>query len=107
MILKALSIVVGVLRPRQVLSGNSKHGETHSIAGSFGSYPLPVRNAMRGYQKLSEAAPDKYLRYQYIDLLDKARDRISKLVNAPTDECVFVQNATAGEHIKAIPYPAS
>lgn len=57
---------------------------------------------MRGYQKLSEAAPDKYLRYQYIDLLDKARDRISKLVNAPTDECVFVQNATTGEHVNAI-----
>ena len=64
--------------------------------GSFGSYPLPVRNALRGYQKLSEAAPDKFLRYQYIDLLDKARERVSKLINAPVDECVFVNNATSG-----------
>ena len=67
------------------------------LTGSFGSYPLPVRNALRGYQKLSEAAPDKFLRYQYVDLLDKARDRISQLVNAPLDECVFVNNATAGK----------
>lgn len=51
---------------------------------------------MRGYQKLTEACPDKFLRYQYIDLLDKARERISRLVNAPTDECVFVTNATTG-----------
>jgi hercynylcysteine S-oxide lyase len=51
---------------------------------------------MRGYQKLTEAAPDKFLRYQYIDLLDKSRERISKVVNAPVDECVFVTNATTG-----------
>ncbi|KAJ9608148.1 hypothetical protein H2200_007136 [Cladophialophora chaetospira] len=64
--------------------------------GSFGTYSLPVRNALRGYQKLAEAAPDKFLRYQYIDLLDKSRARIAELLNAPVDECVFVQNATAG-----------
>ncbi|KAK5227057.1 hypothetical protein LTR72_003047 [Exophiala xenobiotica] len=64
--------------------------------GSFGSYSLPVRNALRGYQKLAEAAPDKFLRYQYIDLLDKARERIARLLNVPVDECVFVQNATSG-----------
>ncbi|EXJ72926.1 uncharacterized protein A1O5_04075 [Cladophialophora psammophila CBS 110553] len=64
--------------------------------GSFGTYSIPVRNARRGYQKLSEAAPDKFLRYQYIDLLDKSRERIAKLLNVPTDECVFVQNATSG-----------
>ncbi|KIX02100.1 uncharacterized protein Z518_08039 [Rhinocladiella mackenziei CBS 650.93] len=64
--------------------------------GSFGSYSLPVRNALRGYQKLAEAAPDKFLRYQYIDLLDKSRERIARLLNVPTDECVFVSNATSG-----------
>ncbi|KAI1611421.1 selenocysteine lyase [Exophiala viscosa] len=64
--------------------------------GSFGTYSLPVRNALRGYQKLAEAAPDKFLRYQYVDLLDKSRERIARLINAPVDECVFVQNATTG-----------
>ncbi|EHY57678.1 hypothetical protein HRR83_005414 [Exophiala dermatitidis] len=64
--------------------------------GSFGTYSLPVRNALRGYQKLAEYAPDKFLRYQYVDLLDKSRERIARLLNVPSDECVFVQNATMG-----------
>ncbi|RMD40490.1 hypothetical protein DV735_g4623, partial [Chaetothyriales sp. CBS 134920] len=64
--------------------------------GSFGTYPLPVRNALRGYQKLAEAAPDKFIRYQSRQLLDNARERIAKVVHAPVDECVFVTNATSG-----------
>jgi selenocysteine lyase/cysteine desulfurase len=36
------------------------------------------------------------LLYQFVDLLDKARERIAKLANAPVDECVFVSNATMG-----------
>jgi selenocysteine lyase/cysteine desulfurase len=73
---------------------------THAL-GSFGTYPLPVRNALRGYQKLTEACPDKFLRYQYIDLLDKARERVATIVNAPVDECVFVPNATTGKSATA------
>ncbi|KIV97850.1 hypothetical protein PV10_01555 [Exophiala mesophila] len=64
--------------------------------GSFGTYSLPVRNALRGYQKLAESAPDRFLRYQYVDLLNKSRERISTLLNAPVDDCVFVSNATTG-----------
>lgn len=64
--------------------------------GSFGTFPVPVRNAKRGYHKLTEACPDKFLRYQCVDLLDKARERVSQLVHAPVDECVIVQNATTG-----------
>lgn len=36
------------------------------------------------------------MRYQYLDLLDKARERISRVLNVPVDECVFVPNATTG-----------
>jgi len=64
--------------------------------GSYGTYPIPVRNAKRGYTKLTEACPDKFLRYQYVDLLDKSRERLAQLVNAPVDECVIVNNATSG-----------
>jgi len=64
--------------------------------GSFGTYPIPVRNAKRGYTKLTEACPDKFLRYQCIDLLEKARERVAQLVNAPVDECVIVTNASTG-----------
>lgn len=64
--------------------------------GSYGTYSIPVRNAKRGYTKLTESFPDKFLRYQYVNLLDNAREKIAQLVNAPVDECVFVENATGG-----------
>lgn len=77
----------------QFLFDSKWHNLNH---GSFGTYPIPVRNAKRGYTKLTEACPDKFLRYQYIDLLDKSRERLAQLVHAPIDECVIVQNATSG-----------
>ena len=51
---------------------------------------------MRDFQDRSEAAPDRFLRYEYRELLDQARHSLAALVNAPSDECVFVPNATAG-----------
>jgi hercynylcysteine S-oxide lyase len=67
------------------------------LTGSYGTYPLPVRNAIRGYQKLAEAAPDKFMRYQSADLLKNSRVGIARMLNVPADECVFVQNATLGK----------
>lgn len=64
--------------------------------GSYGTYPVPVRNAKRGYTKLTESCPDKFLRYQYVDLLDNSRERLAQLVNAPLDEVVIIENATTG-----------
>lgn len=77
----------------QFLFDSKWHNLNH---GSFGTYPIPVRNAKRGYTKLTESCPDKFLRYQYVDLLDKSRERLAQLVNAPVDEVVIVQNATTG-----------
>lgn len=58
-----------------------------------------MRNALRGYQKLAEYAPDKFMRYQTPDLLKNSRMGVARLLNAPADECVFVQNATLGLNI--------
>jgi len=52
---------------------------------------------MRGYQKLAEAAPDKFIRYQSPDLLKNARVGMARMLNVPADECVFVQNTTLGK----------
>jgi hercynylcysteine S-oxide lyase len=52
---------------------------------------------MRGYQKLAEAAPDKFMRYQTPDLLNNARVAVARILNVPADECVLVQNATLGK----------
>ncbi|KAF1949562.1 PLP-dependent transferase [Byssothecium circinans] len=64
--------------------------------GSFGTYPLAIRNALRSFQDQAESRPDEFIRYTYPKLLDESREAISKLLNAPIQELVFVPNATTG-----------
>ncbi|KAG4422022.1 hypothetical protein IFR04_004881 [Cadophora malorum] len=64
--------------------------------GSFGTFPLPIRNKQREYQDLCEAAPDPFIRYTYPKLSDVARGAVAKVLNCPTDTVVFVANATTG-----------
>jgi selenocysteine lyase/cysteine desulfurase len=68
---------------------------SHSL-GSFGTYPKDVRRAYRVYQDIAEAAPDRFMRYESIPLLDTARAEIATYLSAPTSEIVFVQNASTG-----------
>ena len=49
---------------------------------------------MRHFQEQSEARPDRYIRYEYPQLLDESREAISKYLHAPVEACVFVNNAT-------------
>lgn len=64
--------------------------------GSFGTYPKSVREELRRFQDASEARPDSFIRYEYSSLLDKSREAMGKLLNAPTNSLVFVPNATTG-----------
>ncbi|KAK4971262.1 hypothetical protein LTR66_011428, partial [Elasticomyces elasticus] len=64
--------------------------------GSFGTYPKTVREVFRNAQDQTEARPDAYIRYTYPDLLDKSREAVASFLNAPTNTCVFVPNATTG-----------
>lgn len=64
--------------------------------GSFGTYPSPVQTALRDFQTLAEASPDRFMRYTYSEHLLASRSAISQLVHAPLNTCVFVQNATLG-----------
>lgn len=68
----------------------------HNCAGSFGTYPLAIRNVMRHYQDLSEEKPDAFIRYEYPKLLDQSRLAIANNLKAPVEGCVFVSNATTG-----------
>lgn len=63
-------------------------------AGSFGSTVRPVRDAMRGFQDASEAAPDRYIRYEYPALLDASREAAARYLDVPADEVVLVSNVT-------------
>jgi len=68
-------------------------------AGSFGTYPVPVRDELHRIQALAEAAPDRFLRYTYPALLDAARAALAGLLAVPVGEVVMVQNATSGVNV--------
>ncbi|KAJ5776587.1 uncharacterized protein N7511_001598 [Penicillium nucicola] len=64
--------------------------------GSFGAHPVPVKEAQRAFMDMADQKPDPYIRRYHAEHLDKARDAVAKVLNAPRDECVFVKNATTG-----------
>ena len=69
---------------------------TYHIAGSFGTYPTPIRSVLRHFQDQGEARPDAYIRYEYPRLLDESRAAVARYLHAPVETCVFVNNATTG-----------
>lgn len=64
--------------------------------GSFGTIPKAVQQKQRFYQDLAESRPDQFIRRDYPNYLDESRAAVAKLVNADTDDVVFVSNATVG-----------
>lgn len=65
--------------------------------GSYGTYPITVREAFREIQERTEARPDVFVRYEYrTHLLDECRSAVEDYLHAPKDTCVFVPNATNG-----------
>ncbi|KAJ5387611.1 hypothetical protein N7509_010152 [Penicillium cosmopolitanum] len=64
--------------------------------GSFGAHPAPIRDAQRAFLDIADLRPDPYIRKQHTKLLEKARQGVATIINAPKDECVFVKNATTG-----------
>ncbi|KAJ5496015.1 L-cysteine desulfhydrase-like protein lolT1 [Penicillium diatomitis] len=63
---------------------------------SYGAHPAPVRDVQRSILDQADRRPDPYLRMEHYELLEDARHAVAQLLNAPTDECVFVKNATTG-----------
>lgn len=49
---------------------------------------------MRRCQDASEAAPDRYIRYEYPDLLDNSRAAAASYLNVPVDELVIIPNVS-------------
>lgn len=54
---------------------------------------------LRKYQDQNFGAPDRFTRYEFPKLLDESRVALAKLVNAPVETVVFVQNATLGVNV--------
>lgn len=49
---------------------------------------------MRSFQDASEAAPDRYIRYEYPKLLDISRQAAAEYLKVPVDDLVIVPNVT-------------
>nr|POE65097.1 hercynylcysteine sulfoxide lyase [Quercus suber] len=65
--------------------------------GSYGTYPIAVRDALRGFQERAEARPDVFVRYEYrTQLLDACRVAIEDFLHAAPTTCVFMPNVTNG-----------
>ncbi|KZT60600.1 PLP-dependent transferase [Calocera cornea HHB12733] len=64
--------------------------------GSYGSLPVPVLRETDALALKIEQKPDLYMRSILRTMLADVRARVAKVVNAETDECVIVSNATHG-----------
>ncbi|EED18709.1 cysteine desulfurylase, putative [Talaromyces stipitatus ATCC 10500] len=64
--------------------------------GSFGGYPIKVRDALREYQRQTDAKPDDFIRYRLPGLIDKSRAAVAELINADVGNVVLIPNATTG-----------
>ena len=64
--------------------------------GSFGAFPKEVQSTSHHLQGLLESQPDTFIRYTYDPLLVNARAATASILNVPTQEVVFVPNATTG-----------
>src|SRR5438045_4278864 len=62
--------------------------------GSYGAFPAAVRDYRIRLQDRIEARPDPVIRNTLPPLLDEARAAVAPLLGVPTDEVVFVPNAT-------------
>jgi isopenicillin-N epimerase len=62
--------------------------------GSFGATPRPVLAAQQRLRDRMEAQPVQFLVRDLETLLDDARAAVGAFVDAPTDDLVFVPNAT-------------
>lgn len=49
---------------------------------------------MRSFQDASEAAPDRYIRYEYPGLLDASRQAAADYLKVPVEDLVIVPNVT-------------
>ncbi|KAK4684179.1 hercynylcysteine S-oxide lyase, partial [Tremellales sp. Uapishka_1] len=64
--------------------------------GSYGSTPLPVKEAMVKLAAEVEQSPDRFLRRTWLPLLRQVQSEVSELIGATPEEVVMVPNTTHG-----------
>ncbi len=69
--------------------------------GAFGACPRPVFAAYQRWQLELERQPVEFLGRRFRNLLQEARQSLAEFVGSPTDDLVYVPNATTGINIVA------
>ncbi len=69
--------------------------------GAFGACPSPVFAAYQRWQLELERQPVEFLGRRFRNLLQQARQALAEFVGSPTDDLVYVPNATTGLNIVA------
>jgi isopenicillin-N epimerase len=67
--------------------------------GSFGACPKPVFEEYQRWQLELERQPVEFLGRRYYDLMAEARAALGEYLNAPADDLIFADNATAAVNI--------
>ncbi|KAI0536620.1 aminotransferase family protein-like protein [Xylaria digitata] len=62
--------------------------------GSYGAYPVSVRDEHVALRAEVEEAPDRFIVLEWPARLRESRTEIARILNCETDEVVFVPNAT-------------
>lgn len=68
----------------------------HLNHGSYGGCPRAVVAAAAGWRSRMESAPMRFMVLDWQAELDRARAELAAFLNAPTDQLVFLPNATYG-----------
>lgn len=69
--------------------------------GSFGACPRPVYEAWQAWQRRLELQPVRMLGREIVGLLRDAIAPLADYVGVPSDDMIFVQNATTGVNLVA------
>jgi len=73
--------------------------------GSFGACPRPVFEAYQRWQRQLEWQPVAFIGRQADGFLDAARSELAAYLGVPSDDVVFVPNATSGLNVVARSLP--
>lgn len=64
--------------------------------GSYGAYPIAVRDKQRELQEATEGRSDPFIRFQIPSLLKQSRQALAGTCNIDYKDLVFIPNATTG-----------
>lgn len=80
-------------------------GFTNLNHGSFGATPKVVTARQIELMALQEAHPDRWFRKTYYEFIAASRARLAALVNAPLEDLVLIENASAAVNSVLRSYP--